>query len=482
MNNKWFISFLFATFLFIYHPQVATAQVLFSDDFNDGNASGWIVPRNTCASPWTVSSNQYGISTNGCITETIPGDLALGLGVNYSFEVDLSMPNTLEDRNFVFKYKDNNNWYGIHTYGNSVYVQKVVGGTEYFLDNWQFSYDFEIENTYHFKIDLINNTTYRVYIDGVLQRIVPDSVPFFDNYSAGLQASGNSQVWFDNVVVTELPAETPTPTPSPSPSPSPFPTASPSATPASTAGLFELPFGYEGRPATSSATFASQFWQKATALFDHSFVSGFFTPFTGTGAVSTSPCGTNLTCYDSHNGTDFDDLGTDGFAYSVSDGVVIYRSETSGVNTCTDDTSGYGCMVLVKYPGNIYGLYGHLQSINVVENQVVTQNTRIGVIGTTGNSSGTHLHFGVLKPVNDKLVSPTTFSMKWKDWEGILKEVSNAKNKFQAYCTYRSPNGVSFAFQDPSGWLGVSKDPWSLPRPKEGCGVHSPYLWKYSIL
>ena len=219
MSIKKLILFLIFLFLFIYLPHPIKAQVLFSDDFNDNDANGWIVPRNTCSGTWSVSSNKYGITTNSCITETIPSSLSIGLGVNYSFDVDMTMTSSLSDRNFVFKYKDSNNWYGIHTYQHSLYVQKVVGGTEYFLNNRSQGYDFTVGETYHFTIEVINNTEYRVYVDNVLLATIPDESPYFDNYSAGLQASGNSQVWFDNVVVTEIMDATAAPTATASPTP-----------------------------------------------------------------------------------------------------------------------------------------------------------------------------------------------------------------------------------------------------------------------
>ena len=36
------------------------AEILFFDDFNDGDANDWIVPRNSCNSMWKVQNNKYG--------------------------------------------------------------------------------------------------------------------------------------------------------------------------------------------------------------------------------------------------------------------------------------------------------------------------------------------------------------------------------------------------------------------------------------
>lgn len=234
MSLKKFSLILFFLLLTFYSPKPTYAQVIFADDFEDGDANGWIVPRNTCSYNWNVSLNKYGITTNNCITESIPSSLIIPQTASYIFETDLTMTGSLNDRNFVFKYKDSNNWYGIHTYQNTFYVQKVVDGTEYFLDNWIGSYSFMQNDTYKFKIVVISNNMYEVYINDVLQLSVPDEIPFFNNYSAGLQASGGSQVWFDNVKVTLIPDPTTPPLPTDTPTPVPTITATPTLIPTTT--------------------------------------------------------------------------------------------------------------------------------------------------------------------------------------------------------------------------------------------------------
>ena len=56
---------------------------------------------------------------------------------------------------------------------------------------------------------------------------------------------------------------------------------------------------------------------------------------------------------------------------------------------------GFGTYILVSHGGGLYSLYGHLSQLNVRAGQQVQAGQQIGLSGSTGNSTGPHLHFEV---------------------------------------------------------------------------------------
>jgi murein DD-endopeptidase MepM/ murein hydrolase activator NlpD len=60
------------------------------------------------------------------------------------------------------------------------------------------------------------------------------------------------------------------------------------------------------------------------------------------------------------------------------------------------DEHGYGNWVKIHdESGLFYTLYAHLQSILAVDNEAVQPGMMIGVVGSTGNSTGSHLHWSL---------------------------------------------------------------------------------------
>ena len=65
---------------------------------------------------------------------------------------------------------------------------------------------------------------------------------------------------------------------------------------------------------------------------------------------------------------------------------------------------GFGKCIIISHGGGLKTVYGHLSRINVTKGQRVVRGQFIGEVGSTGNSTGPHLHLGV--SVNGSYVDP----------------------------------------------------------------------------
>lgn len=66
---------------------------------------------------------------------------------------------------------------------------------------------------------------------------------------------------------------------------------------------------------------------------------------------------------------------------------------------------GYGNYIEIEHGGDIQTRYGHMSALNVTPNQKVKRGDLIGFMGSTGRSTGSHLHYEVRiggEPVNPK--------------------------------------------------------------------------------
>ncbi|MBV8302253.1 MAG: M23 family metallopeptidase [Candidatus Dormibacteraeota bacterium] len=56
---------------------------------------------------------------------------------------------------------------------------------------------------------------------------------------------------------------------------------------------------------------------------------------------------------------------------------------------------GYGLHIIIDHGNGLTSLYGHLSEVNISTGQLVTTGQVIGAVGTSGNSTGPHLHFEI---------------------------------------------------------------------------------------
>lgn len=96
-----------------------------------------------------------------------------------------------------------------------------------------------------------------------------------------------------------------------------------------------------------------------------------------------------------HNGVDL----------AAVTGTPIFASKSGVVTTaCIGWGNGYGNHVVINHGDGYSTLYAHQSALNVYEGQIVSQGDVIGYVGSTGNSTGPHLHFTVFK--NGETINP----------------------------------------------------------------------------
>ncbi|SET93584.1 Murein DD-endopeptidase MepM and murein hydrolase activator NlpD, contain LysM domain [Salinibacillus kushneri] len=85
----------------------------------------------------------------------------------------------------------------------------------------------------------------------------------------------------------------------------------------------------------------------------------------------------------------------------------IYAADNGVVESAGYDSGGYGNRIVINHKNGYKTTYSHLSSIKVNAGQTVKKGQVIGIMGSTGHSTGTHLHFEVYK--NGSLQNPSNY-------------------------------------------------------------------------
>ncbi|XDA96536.1 M23 family metallopeptidase [Sulfitobacter sp. LCG007] len=102
----------------------------------------------------------------------------------------------------------------------------------------------------------------------------------------------------------------------------------------------------------------------------------------------------------------------EGLDFAAAYGTPLYAT-ADGTVTKAGWGSGYGRMVQIRHDFGIETVYGHLSKLNVKVGQKVSRGDRIGDMGSSGRSTGTHLHYEVR--VNGRPVNPMTYIKAARD-------------------------------------------------------------------
>lgn len=73
----------------------------------------------------------------------------------------------------------------------------------------------------------------------------------------------------------------------------------------------------------------------------------------------------------------------------------IYAAADGTVRLVVNGSTGFGKYIIITHNNGWETVYAHLASFHVVSGQSVKKGQKIGVKGTTGNSTGIHLHFEI---------------------------------------------------------------------------------------
>jgi murein DD-endopeptidase MepM/ murein hydrolase activator NlpD len=100
--------------------------------------------------------------------------------------------------------------------------------------------------------------------------------------------------------------------------------------------------------------------------------------------------------YEFHAGMDID--GERGHPVKAPGGGTVAKAEYRG---------GYGNMVEIDHGNGLTTRYGHLSKIDVAAGDIITRGQVLGAVGSTGRSTGPHLHFEFR--LNDRAINPRHF-------------------------------------------------------------------------
>ena len=102
-----------------------------------------------------------------------------------------------------------------------------------------------------------------------------------------------------------------------------------------------------------------------------------------------------------------DGRGHKGMDIVAKGGTPIYAATAGTVVFASRDNSGYGKYIIIDHGNGIKTLYGHCSALYVKKGDTVSEGEHIAAVGTTGYSTGNHLHFEVR--INDRPVDPVPY-------------------------------------------------------------------------
>jgi len=98
-------------------------------------------------------------------------------------------------------------------------------------------------------------------------------------------------------------------------------------------------------------------------------------------------------------------LGTD---IALPTGTPILAA-TGGTVTFAGEMGGYGLVIFIDNGEGVVTVYAHCDTLLVITGQTVEAGDVIATVGSTGNSTGPHLHFEIIR--NGRHLNPVFFTL-----------------------------------------------------------------------
>ena len=120
-----------------------------------------------------------------------------------------------------------------------------------------------------------------------------------------------------------------------------------------------------------------------------------------------------------------------GLDFSAPKGTKIYATGDGVIKKVKRQRWGYGTHVVIDHGYGYTTLYGHMSRASVRQGQSVKRGQQIGLVGSTGKSTGPHLHYEVAK--NGTQVNPIGYfynDLTTEQYEEIIKLSSNPNQSY----------------------------------------------------
>ena len=120
-----------------------------------------------------------------------------------------------------------------------------------------------------------------------------------------------------------------------------------------------------------------------------------------------------------------------GMDFTAPTGTPIYATGDGVVSTRTNSRGGYGNHVVIDHGYGYETMYAHMSKFNVSRGQRVKRGDIIGYVGSTGRSTGPHLHYEVMK--DGEKINPANYffnDLSPEEYEMVLEYSSHSNQSF----------------------------------------------------